>query len=115
MAMSSDLKNSLEKLQAETKAARLRALMPLIESKIREGIRHVEIIRSLNEQGFALSEYTYRSYLQRYRKKQKTAGEQRTCFVQGANDSNRANESSDAGRRPPTFDYDPRGIPNLLK
>lgn len=39
-----------------------------------EGIRHVDIIRLLNERGFAISEYTYRSYLQRYRKKQAAMG-----------------------------------------
>src|SRR5437588_4341214 len=65
--MASDLKISIEKLEARTKAGSLRALMPMIEAKVRQGIRHVEIIRALNEQGFVISEYTYRSYLQRYR------------------------------------------------
>src|SRR5207247_8054307 len=67
--MARDLKISIEKLEARTKAGRLRGLMPMIEAKIRQGMRDVDVIRVLNDQGFAISEYTYRSYLQRYRKR----------------------------------------------
>jgi hypothetical protein len=112
--MAVDLKNSLEKLQARTKAGKLRALMPIIEAKTREGIRHVDIIRLLNDQGLAISEYTYRSYLQRYREKQAAAGRPSAGRAQAAaSPSTEPRESTD--RRPPTFDYDPRGIPDLLK
>ena len=73
--MAGDLKISIEKLEARTKAGRLRGLIPMIEAKVKQGIRHVEIIQALNEQGFAISEHTYRSYLQRYRKKQLARGQ----------------------------------------
>jgi hypothetical protein len=46
--MPSDLKISIEKLEARTKAGTLRGLMPMIEAKIRQGIRHVDVIRALN-------------------------------------------------------------------
>jgi len=49
--MAGDLKISIEKLEAKTKAGRLRGLMPVIETKVRQGIHHVDIIRALNEQG----------------------------------------------------------------
>jgi hypothetical protein len=121
-AMPIDLKHSLEKLQARTKAGKLRGLMPTIEAKLKEGIRHVDIIRLLNEQGFKLSEHTYRSYLQRYRKKQAAAKKSpavRARVSQGpvdrAGTPAPAPPTVGAGRRPPSFDYDPRGIPDLLK
>jgi hypothetical protein len=116
--MPGDLKVSIERLEAKTKAGRLRSLMPMIEAKVRQGIRHVDIIRALNEAGFAISEYTYRSYLQRYRKKRAKPG--KPSARQGTAPpipAVAAEERSAApqGGRPPTFDYDPRGIPELLK
>ncbi len=120
--MPSDLKISIEMLEASTKAGRLRGLMPMIEAKIRQGIRHVDVIGALNNQGFAISESTYRSYLQRYRKKQAKAGKspaRRAPVLQGpvnrAETPAAAPPTVGAGPRPPTFDYDPRGIPDLLK
>ena len=112
--MPSDLKISIEKLEARTKAGRLRGLMPTIEAKVRQGIRHVDIIEALNEQGFAISEYTYRSYLQRYRKKQIAGGKS----AQGGallNKPTAGPSTLGTGGRPRTFDYDPRGNPDLLK
>jgi len=108
-AMPSDLKISIEKLEARTKAGRLRGLMPMIEAKIRQGIRHVDVIRALNDQGFAISEYTYRSYLQRYRKRQ-AAKKALLAEIPSS-----APPVAGVARKPPTFDYDPRGIPDLLK
>ena len=49
-AMAGDLKTSIEKLEARTKAGRLRSLMPMIEAKVKQGIRHVEIIQALNDE-----------------------------------------------------------------
>jgi hypothetical protein len=49
-AMAGDLKIYIEKLEARTKAGRLRGLMPIIEAKVKQGIRHVDIIQALNEQ-----------------------------------------------------------------
>jgi len=37
-AMAGDLKISIEKLEARTKAGRLRGLMPVIEAKVKQGI-----------------------------------------------------------------------------
>jgi hypothetical protein len=111
--MAGDLKISIEKLEARTKAGRLRGLMPMIEAKVKQGIRHVEIIQALNEQGFAISEHTYRSYLQRHRKKQLARGKPAQADAPVVNKPT-AGVSGTVGR-PETFDYDPRGIPELLK
>ena len=113
--MPSDLKISIEKLEASTKAGRLRGLMPMIEAKIRQGIRHVEVIRALNDQGFAISEYTYRSYRQRYRKKQLARGQSAQLGAPMENKLTAGLSVSGTVGRPETFDYDPRGIPELLK
>jgi hypothetical protein len=113
--MPSDLKISIEKLEASTKAGRLRGLMPMIETKIRQGIRHVDIIQALNEQGFAISEYTYRSYLQRYRKKQLARGKSAQGGAPVLDKSGAGPSVLGTGGRPRTFDYDPRGNPDLLK
>ena len=88
--------------------------MPVIEAKVTQGIRHVDVIRALNEQGFAISEYTYRSYLQRYRKKQVAGGKAANAGV-AALDAPSAASVPGTGGRPRTFDYDPHGIPDLLK
>ncbi len=113
--MAGDLKIYIEKLEARTKAGRLRGLMPVIEAKIKEGIRHVDIIQTLNEQGFAISEHTYRSYLQRYRKKQIVGRKPARSSKPELNKSTMGVPMSEAAGRPETFDYDPRGIPELLK
>ena len=113
--MPSDLKISIEKLEARTKAGNLRGLMPMIEAKVRQGIRHVDIIRALNEQGFVISEYTYRSYLQRYRRKQLAEGKSPQGGAAVVNRPSTGSSVLGTGGRPPTFDYDPRGIPDLLK
>lgn len=120
--MSADLKLSVETLQVKTKAARLRALMPLIEAKVRDGVRHTDIIVALNEQGFELSKPTYLSILQRYRQKQSVSGAAPASSPHVSKDDVRTTPSSFnespprvAGNRPPTFEHDPKGNPDLLK
>lgn len=113
--MAGDLKIYIEKLEARTKAGRLRGLMPVIEAKVKQGIRHVEIIQALNEQGFAISEHTYRSYLQRYRKKQIAGDKPAQAGAPVLNKPAAGLTVSGRVGRPETFDYDPRGIPELLK
>ncbi len=128
--MPADLKISLENLCATSKAARLRALMPVIEAKLAEGVRHAEIVLALNEQGFTLTEKTYRNYLHRQRKRQtKPSGTPRralpaqaatlappaTAGVVTPVTSPLTSEGRVGAKRPPTFEYDPRGNPDLLK
>lgn len=88
-------------------------LMPLIEAKVKQGIRHVDIIQALNEQGFAISEHTYRSYLQRYRKKQIVGGKSARAGAPALNKPAAGLTVSGTAGRPETFNYDPRGIPEL--
>ena len=111
--------NSLHGLAPKAKARRFRALLPVIEAKIQAGVSHADIMRALKEQGLALLENTYFTYLRRYRGKQSTAerrGAQAAALPAAAESLPVAGQSGEhAAHRPPTFDYDPRGIPELLK
>ena len=114
--------NSLHGLAPKAKARRFRALLPIIEAKIQAGVCHADIMRALKEQGLALLENTYFTYLRRYRGKQSIA-ERRGAQAAAPSAVPAAAESlpvagqpgEHAAHRPPTFDYDPRGIPELLK
>ena len=119
------LEAALQQLTVGRKAKRLRGLWPTIERRLAEGVSHAEILRLLNENGFALTERTYKSYLYRYRKRRRTTERQpaqthsspltpeNTDLAQGA--ACPTPPEADGPRRPPTFDFDPRGIPELLK
>jgi len=116
--------NALNELAPKAKARRFRALLPMIEARIEAGVRHADIIRALSEQGLSLSENTYFTYLRRYRRKRSRAGwpeaQARSSHLEspaasGELPATPAKGVENAARRPPTFDYDPRGIPELLK
>jgi hypothetical protein len=118
------IRNALEELPITTKAKRLRALWPLIERKLLAGTSHADILRALNDAGFNLTERTYKTYLHRFRKRQRTKGwHQESAASPGAPASNTRPvavglppiPSTDLAKRPATFDFDPRGIPDLLK
>jgi hypothetical protein len=115
--------SSLHGLAPKAKARRFRALLPVIEARIEAGVRHADIIRALGDHGLVLRENTYFTYLRRYRRKQSRAERQRaqpaahsaSPAVTGESPTSASQSGENAGRRPPTFDYDPRGIPDLLK
>ena len=116
---------TLRKLSPHAKARRLLDMLPIIETKINEGVSHREIIRALSEQGLELSKNTYFSYLRRFRKRGAAvaAGTQSARLAVSPSMTglqqpvpNAARDTGEnAARRPPTFDYDPHGIPDLLK
>jgi hypothetical protein len=69
-----ELKALLERIPARTLAAKLRALMPVIESRIEAGVRHHEIAAVLNQNGGLSRRVTVKTlqcYLYRYRKAQR--------------------------------------------
>jgi hypothetical protein len=71
-----ELRALLERTPARTLAAKLRALMPVIESRIEAGVRHHEILAVLNQNGGFAREVTLKTlqcYLYRYRKAQRGA------------------------------------------
>ena len=121
------LDETLQQLKAGRKAKRLQNLWPTIEERLAEGVSHAEILGLLNESGFDLTERTYKSYLYRYRKRRRTAGQQhaRMCLTENTRSQSAdvaqvaispASAEIETHKRPPTFDYDPRGIsPELLK
>jgi hypothetical protein len=117
------IRKALEALPITTKAKRLQVLWPLIEQKLLAGTSHADILRTLNDGGFDLSERTYRTYVYRFRKRQRKEAPQN----QGASHSDspartapsslasRPNLDNDAPKRPATFDFDPRGIPSASR
>jgi len=115
--------NSLHGLAPKAKARRFRALLPIIEAKIQAGVCHADIMRALKEQGLALLENTYFTYLRRYRGKQSTADQRGAQAAAPSALPAAAGEplpgagqsEEHSARRPATFEYDPRGIPELLK
>ena len=121
------LDETLQQLNAGRKAKRLQSLWPTIEERLAEGVSHAEILGLLNESGFDLTERTYKSYLYRYRKRRRTTGQQpaRMCLTENIRPQSAdvahaaispASAEIEKHKRPPTFDYDPRGIsPELLK
>lgn len=102
-----EFEKALKELPIEKKARRLRVLWPLIEAKLAEGVSHSAVLELLNRNGFDLTEGTYKNYLHRFRKASppRQAAPATTTFA----------ARSEAGSRPATFDYDPKGIPDLLK
>ena len=115
------LEAALQQLAVGRKAKRLQSLWPTIERRLAEGVSHAEILRSLNENGFALTERTYKSYLYRFRKRRRqpspkpisTLTPEYADLAHGTTCP--APTEANGPKRPPTFDYDPRGIPELLK
>ena len=120
------LEEQLRQLKIGRKAKRLKSLWPTIEEKLAEGVSHAEILRLLNETGFELSERTYKSYLYRYRKRRRTTGQKSARICLAENTAPQIDGASQAAtipasaeiekyKRPPTFDFNPSGIPELLK
>ena len=102
-----ELEQALRQLPVEKKARRLRILWPLIEAKLAEGVSHAAVLDFLNRNGFELTEGTYKNYVYRFRKTRQPAARRQPLSAPPV--------QAEASSRPATFDYDPRGIPDLLK
>lgn len=103
-----ELEQALKQLPIEKKARRLRLLWPLIEAKLAEGVSHAAVLDFLNRNGFQLTKGTYKNYVYRFRKKRQPRPTPQPLSTSPV-------PASDASSRPRTFDFDPRGIPDLLK
>lgn len=103
-----ELEKALKQLPIEKKAKRLRVLWPLIEAKLAEGVSHATVLDFLNRNGFQLTEGTYKNYVHRFRKTRQPGAQPQPLSTPPV-------LASEASSRPPTFDYDPRGIHDLLK
>lgn len=101
----------LAQLKPKSKAARFRLYMPAIESKIRDGVGHAQIREALAELGLELTTATYFNYLKRSRRRAQKPGSP------AARGGLAPGEVLEPKRLEPPrkFDYDPRGIPDLLK
>ena len=106
-----EFEKALKELPIEKKARRLKVLWPLIEAKLAEGVSHAAVLDFLNRNGFDLTEGTYKNYVHRFRKRQRAPATARPVPSRPSAPAIR----SDLANRPATFDYDPRGIPDLLK
>lgn len=110
------LDEALDQLPVEKKARRLRVLWPLIEARLAEGVSHAAVLDFLNRNGFDLTEATYKNYLKRFRKAQRSqSSEPRQQPKPDPKPAPAVALSEQRTGRPATFDYDPRGIPDLLK
>lgn len=114
--------DTLEALTPARKARQFRLLLPLILQKIAQGVEHAEILKALEKRGLYLTRGTYFSYLNRYRSHAASRTNKNTAEAEGPRTLGSASSpatsaiEADAGGRPPSFDYDPRGIhPDLLK
>lgn len=123
----SNLKDALHELPIARNTKRLLPLWPHIEAKLAAGVSQTEILSLLNSNGFDMTLATFKTYLQRQRKKQRR-GEQRLpskrqLSIPATQESGVVAPATSppisavkaGATRPPTFDYDPRGIPDLLK
>ncbi len=72
--MSDDLEARIEALTGRTASARLRSVMPVIDRKVREGVRHEDIVEALQAAGLRVSLNTFRVNLYRYRKRNRVQG-----------------------------------------
>ena len=121
------LEDALSQLTIRCKAKRLQPLWPEIEAKLAAGVSHAEILNRLNDLGFQLTVHTYKSYLYRYRKRRRSTGPPHPPIRLTDSEMHQsadmmqvttfpASTEVEKHKRPPTFDYDPRGIsPELLK
>jgi hypothetical protein len=71
--MTDPLIDSLKTVPRRTKAARLRGLMPEIERLLSEGVLREDIIAHLKDGGLDLTLETFKTYLFRYRRDQRSA------------------------------------------
>lgn len=68
------IRNSIAKLSGHTAAAKLRQVMPEIDAKVQDGVRHEEIVAALKSAGIDVNLETFRKNLYRYRAKIRKAG-----------------------------------------
>lgn len=68
----SGLEARIRALKPTNKAARFRRLAPTILAKLEEGVAASELLNVLNQGGLELDLGTFRTYLSRYRKQQKS-------------------------------------------
>lgn len=66
-----DLTQALTAIEPKSKAAKVREVMPVIEQRIAAGVRIADILKALKDSGLELTKATLKSYLYRYRKKQR--------------------------------------------
>ena len=103
----------LSELKPRSKAARFRLLLPTIETKIKAGVDHAQIIEALAKIGLDLTPGTYFNYLKRSRARAAAGKAPPPNAVTTANEAPQFKQP----QRPRTFDYDPTGkkIQDLLK
>ncbi len=68
--MTTDLAAKIDGMKGRTDRAKLREVMPHIDAKVREGIRHEDLVKVLAESGLKVSLAVFRNNLYMYRNKQ---------------------------------------------
>lgn len=116
MSVSDELKS----MKLARKSRRLEEIWPDIERRLASGASHAEIVELLNRDGFALTVGTFKNYVQRLRKRQRQkqkGGSSAAVKLAPAVDAKTEPSATSPAtvQRPRTFNFDPRGNPDLLK
>ena len=113
--------DELKRFKSGTKAKRLRQLWPTIQTALADGLAsHSEIRELLKQHGLDLRPETYRTYVRRMRKssgRTKLPVQQPTALAAPERRAppQRSGSATPEPQRPRTFNFDPRGNPDLLK
>lgn len=78
----------LHEIEPKTKAARIKSIHSLIESKIKAGVQIAQIVAILNEAGLDINAVTLKSYLYRLRRGNRSALPQPTNPINPINPIN---------------------------
>lgn len=116
MSVSEQLKG----MKLARKSRRLEEIWPDVERILAGGASQAEVLELLNQNGFDLTPGTFKNYVQRLRKRQKqkqkggaSASVKSIAPVTAKNETGPA--VTGGVQRPRTFNFDPRGNPDLLK
>lgn len=82
-----DIEAALMAVEPETKAAKIRQVMPVIERQLKAGVTRKAILEVLKAQGIEVSMDTLKSYLYRHRKAQRADADQKPALPVGQPES----------------------------
>lgn len=102
------------------KSRRLEEIWPDVERRLAGGASQAEVLELLNQNGFDLTPGTFKNYVQRLRKRQKQKQKAGASVpvkpIAAVTAKNERGPAAAGGvQRPRTFNFDPRGNPDLLK
>ena len=110
--------DQLKGMKLARKSRRLEEIWPDVERRLVGGASQAEVLELLNQNGFDLTPGTFKNYVQRLRKRQEQKGGASAPVKPVATvtaNNERCPAAAGGVQRPRTFNFDPRGNPDLLK